>query len=102
MSNEANADSNQKADTVVSVRFATGEVTELKRLADAQKIPLSTLIRQIALGALVWTPPIAQLASSNASPPASGWASYQLADVRSGSQSGVTSLTVTYTSPGIS
>ena len=37
MSSGTNAESNNKADTVVSVRFAAEEVNELKRLADARK-----------------------------------------------------------------
>jgi hypothetical protein len=101
MSNDLNAESSAKADTVVSVRFATEEVAELKRVADAQKIPLSTLIRRSALRMLTWTPPIAQLGSNNAAPAASGWATYESASARSGSQADATSLTVSYTSPGI-
>lgn len=99
MSNDSNAESGTRAGSVVSVRFATEEVAELKRLADAQKVPLSSLIRRMALQALTWSPPVVQLGSSNQAPTASGSATYRPADVRSGSQSGAVSIS--YTSPGI-
>ena len=99
MSNDSNAESGVKSGTVVSVRFATEEVAKLKRLADAQKVPLSSLIRRMALQALTWSPPVAQLGSNNQAPTASGSATYRLADVRAGSQSGA--MSICYTSPGI-
>ena len=98
MGSDSNTESVARGDTVVSVRFAADEVAELKRLADAQKVPLSTLIRRIALGALQWTPPIAQLGSNNQASTASGWAVYQTATAESGFRSDTTSVALDYSS----
>jgi hypothetical protein len=100
MSSESDTESAAKADTVVSVRFAADEVAALKRLADAQKIPLSTLIRRIALSALDWTPPIARFGSNNEASTASGWVTYEAADPRSGSRTDATSVAISYSSRG--
>jgi hypothetical protein len=101
MGDEASTVSSDRPDMVVSVRFAVEEVEALKRLAEAQKIPLSTLIRRIALNALSWTPPIVRFGTGNEASAGSGWATYQPLDAQSGSWTESTSVAVDY-SAGIS
>ena len=99
MGNELSAESN-KPDVVVSVRFATDEVAELRGLADANGIPLSTLIRRVALRALTWTPAVANMQSSNEAPVASGWETHQTEE-QYGWPTASTSASLTYSSPGL-
>jgi hypothetical protein len=100
MSSDTSTESNARPDAVVSVRFAAEEVAELKKLADAHGIPLSTLIRRTTLRALTWTPAVASLRSNNEAPVASGWAADQSA-VQSSWQADANSASVTYSSLGI-
>ncbi len=99
MSNESVAESGNRTDAVVSVRFTTEEVDQLKRLAEAQKVPLSALIRRAALRVLEWTPSIASFAPANEATANSGWASYGSSGARAGSWTGETSVAITYRTP---
>jgi hypothetical protein len=74
--NEAAASSVNRSEAVVSVRFAADELALLRKLAGAQDMPLSTVIRRAAL-ASSRLPAIADLRTEmNEGAAGSTWALY--------------------------
>lgn len=75
-SNRKATEGNDRSDAVVSVRFAADELALLRGLADAQQLPLSTVIRRAALAAWTCQPMIDVRTEMNQGAAASGWAFY--------------------------
>ena len=86
-----------RSDTVVSVRFSSDEVAQLRELAERQDLPLSTVIRRASLAAFS-SRPLVLMPSINQSAAASGWISYDSrnAQVKAGSTSIPQAASVSY------
>jgi len=67
---------NDRSEAVVSVRFAADEVALLRRLAGAQRMPLSTVIRRAALAASTPSAIVGLRAEMNQGAAGSGWTLY--------------------------
>jgi hypothetical protein len=67
---------NDRSEAVVSVRFAADEVALLRRLASAQHMPLSTVIRRAALAASTSPAIVGLRTEMNQGAAGSGWTLY--------------------------
>lgn len=67
---------NDRSEAVVSVRFAADEVALLRRVAGAQNMPLSTVIRRAALAASTPSAIVGLRTEMNQGAAGSGWAFY--------------------------
>lgn len=74
--NQPTTDGAKRPESVVSVRFAADEIALLRQLADAQKVPLSTLIRRAALAASASRPVAELLVQMNQGGAGSTWITY--------------------------
>lgn len=99
--NQAATGDNKRSEAVVSVRFAASEVTLLRQLADAQNLPLSTVIRRAALASATNGPVTELVIQMNQGGAGSAWVYYDFfsSQLRTGSQQPNNSTLMNYLLP---
>jgi Ribbon-helix-helix protein, copG family len=75
MGGQRGTNGENRAETVVSVRFSSDEIARLRRLAETRGLPLSTLIRQASLATFA-SQPLVLSPSINEGAAGSGWILY--------------------------